>query len=79
MHAMTFDEFKETLHSSTYDFGPFLVYVRGYSKLLMRHGERDACYFLTLYDQIHRYCENVGTADASMHDRIVRAILTFEP
>jgi len=79
IHKMTFDEFVEMFNADIpFDFSQFILYVRGYSRILQRHREREKTYFLSLYDEIHNYIENVGVSrrNGRAYDKIVRAILT---
>lgn len=78
IHKMTFDEFVEMFHSAiSFDFHRFMLYVRGYSRILTRHDERVKTHFLALYDEIHNYSmSHPQNEDYKMYDAIVHAILT---
>jgi hypothetical protein len=80
IHKMTFDEFVEMFHADTpFDFSQFILYVRGYARILERHREESKTFFLALYDEIHNYIGSIGTypsPNGEIYDKIVRAILT---
>ena len=70
MHSIVFDEFKETLHAKTFNFGPFILCVERYRSVGASHAD-----FETLYDEIHNYCDTRHSPGANLHDRIIRTIL----
>ena len=78
IHKMAFDEFVEMFHSELqFDCGRFVLYVRGYSRILVRHKEELKPYFMALYDEIHNYTTNhKQNGNWKMYDTIVHAILT---
>ena len=73
MHSIVFDEFKETLHDKTFNFGPFILCVQQYESVGASRAD-----FETLYDEIHNYCSTRRSAGARLHDRIIRTILLYE-